>query len=56
MAPASNAPGAGPAWSSLGTPAAELRLEFTLPTGQSFRWRKTGEAEYTGVIGTRVVS
>lgn len=42
-------------WRSLGTPAAELTLNCTLPTGQSFRWRRTGKDEYTGVIGQRVV-
>ncbi len=42
-------------WQSLGTPAAELRLEFTLTTGQSFRWRQVGAGEYVGVIGQRVV-
>ncbi len=42
-------------WRSFGTPSAELRLEFTLPTGQSFRWRQTGDNEFTGVIGQRVV-
>ncbi|KAK9811557.1 hypothetical protein WJX72_005824 [[Myrmecia] bisecta] len=44
-----------PGWRSLGAPSAELRLEFTLPTGQSFRWRQTGEGEYTGVVDRRVV-
>ena len=34
---------ASPAWKSLGTPSQELRLEFTLPTGQTFRWRQTAE-------------
>jgi len=42
-------------WRSLGTPPRELRLEFTLPTGQSFRWRQTGPGEFTGVIGSLVV-
>lgn len=42
-------------WRSLGTSKQELRLEYTLPTGQSFRWRETGRDEYTGVIGQRVV-
>ncbi|KAL4458510.1 hypothetical protein ABPG75_013375 [Micractinium tetrahymenae] len=44
-------------WRSLGTPVGELRLEWTLPTGQSFRWRQTGEAplEYMGVVGRRAV-
>ena len=34
----------------------ELRLDNTLPTGQSFRQRKTTAGEYVGVIGQRVVS
>lgn len=46
-----------PAWRSLGIPASELRLEWTLPTGQSFRWRQTGTdpLEFTGVVGQRAV-
>lgn len=43
-------------WQSLGAPSAELTLDFTLPTGQSFRWRRTGTAEFTGVVDNRVVS
>ncbi len=43
-------------WQSLGASPAELTLDFTLPTGQSFRWRRTGEAEFTGVVDNRVVS
>ena len=43
-------------WVSLGTCGAELRLDNTLPTGQSFRWRKTTEGDYVGVVGERVVS
>lgn len=43
-------------WTLLGTPPAELQLDFTLPTGQSFRWQRTGDGEFTGVIGQRVVS
>ena len=43
-------------WISLGVGAKELRLENTLPTGQSFRWRETTEGDYVGVIGERVVS
>ena len=43
-------------WRSLAMPKKELCLAFTLPTGQSFRWRKTGEDTYTGVIYQRVVS
>lgn len=43
-------------WVSLNVSASELQLCFTLPTGQSFRWRETAACEYTGVIGSRVVS
>ncbi|GLI60349.1 hypothetical protein VaNZ11_002470, partial [Volvox africanus] len=42
-------------WHALGAPPQELQLDFCLPTGQSFRWRLTGEKEYTGVIGNRLV-
>ena len=40
-----------------GTTKEELSLEFTLPTGQSFRWRRVEAAEptYDGVVGQRVV-
>ena len=44
------------AWQSLGAGPKELTLDFTLPTGQSFRWRQTGVAEFTGVVDNRVVS
>ena len=39
-APATASPAAS--WHALGTPPEELQLEFTLPTGQSFRWRRSG--------------
>lgn len=42
-------------WNYLGTPADELRLEFTLPTGQSFRWKEIAPDQYLGVIGHRAV-
>ena len=42
-------------WQSLAMPRRELCLAFTLPTGQSFRWRKTDNDMYTGVIHQRVV-
>ena len=42
-------------WQSLGTSRQELTLDFTLPTGQSFRWRKSGDADYTGVLNQRLV-
>lgn len=34
----------------------ELQLRFTLPTGQSFRWRRTSDDTYTGVVQGRVVA
>jgi len=43
-------------WLKLGTPARELRLEVTLPTGQSFRWREISPGKFLGVIGQRAVS
>lgn len=43
-------------WCSLGVGRAELCLDLTLPTGQSFRWRKTGLSQYTGVVGAHLVS
>ncbi|GAX83730.1 hypothetical protein CEUSTIGMA_g11155.t1 [Chlamydomonas eustigma] len=42
-------------WRTLSISSKELHLDYTLPTGQSFRWRRTGDIEYTGVIGNRVV-
>jgi 8-oxoguanine DNA glycosylase, N-terminal domain len=54
LSPGSRTPSCS-AWRQLGAPAEEVQLRFTLPTGQSFRWRATGADEYTGVIGQRVV-
>jgi N-glycosylase/DNA lyase len=48
-------PPAAPAWRRLGTPPSQLTLDFTLPTGQSFRWRRAGPGEYAGVAGGRVL-
>ena len=43
-------------WDLLGCPHTELRLEYTMPTGQSFRWVNLKDDElYVGVIGCRVV-
>lgn len=39
-------------WRSLGVGMMELKLDITFPTGQTFRWKKTGPSEYTGVVGT----
>jgi len=43
-------------WTALGTTRKEISLQFTLPTGQSFRWRRLGDDLFAGVIGRRVVS
>jgi hypothetical protein len=48
--------GDGCQWRSLGVGRAELCLDLTLLTGQSFRWRKTGPSQYTGVVGAHLVS
>ncbi|CAM8936294.1 unnamed protein product [Rhodiola kirilowii] len=32
-------------WTSLNLPRSELSLPLTFPTGQTFRWRKTGEVQ-----------
>ena len=43
-------------WRPLGVGRAELCLDLTLLTGQSFRWRKTGVSQYTGVVGAHLIS
>lgn len=44
-------------WRSLGTPSEELRLEWTLPTGQTFQWRRSSSDPnlYTGVLARRLL-
>ena len=43
------------AWRALKVAPEELRIDVTLACGQSFRWRKTGPAEWC-VAHARVVS
>ncbi|RKO87967.1 DNA glycosylase, partial [Blyttiomyces helicus] len=43
-------------WSSLATPPAELRLDTTLACGQSFRWKLTGESQWTCALEGRLIS
>lgn len=43
-------------WEPLPFTQSELFLPLTLPTGQSFRWRKTGPVQFTGVVGSHLVS
>ena len=44
-------------WRSLPVSTVELSLADVLPTGQAFRWIKTGQdpVEWTGVIGNKCV-
>mmetsp|Transcript_295 Transcript_295/g.635 ORF Transcript_295/g.635 Transcript_295/m.635 type:complete len:424 (-) Transcript_295:39-1310(-) len=43
-------------WVPLNAKRAELRLDATLICGQSFRWKQTGEDEWTCVISDALVS
>ncbi|XP_062490096.1 N-glycosylase/DNA lyase isoform X2 [Pezoporus occidentalis] len=48
-------PSASPAlWRALPCPAAELRLDLVLPSGQTFRWRESSPGSWTGVLGDTV--
>eukprot|EP00842_Homolaphlyctis_polyrhiza_P005616 jgi/Hompol1/6055/HPOL_000267-RA len=42
-------------WSSLGTTAAELRIDRTLMCGQAFRWKLLGESTFAGVLAQNLV-
>ena len=52
----SQSAGGGDTWRCLVDSPAELRCGVTLVCGQSFRWRATGESEWTGVIADRLVT
>ncbi|PNF32439.1 N-glycosylase/DNA lyase [Cryptotermes secundus] len=41
-------------WNKIRCPRSELELLFTLCGGQCFRWKKTGNCEWTGVFANRV--
>lgn len=43
-------------WVPLNIGKSELYLPLTFPTGQTFRWKQTGPLQYTGVIGSHLVS
>ncbi|KAL6215009.1 hypothetical protein ACLB2K_010306 [Fragaria x ananassa] len=45
-----------PKWVPLNLTQSELSLPLTFPTGQTFRWRQTGPLQYTGVVGSHLVS
>ena len=42
-------------WAPLNVPPSELRCDSTLICGQSFRWQKTANDEWTGVISGKLV-
>ncbi|KAI9106531.1 hypothetical protein K1719_022059 [Acacia pycnantha] len=43
-------------WFPLNLSQQELCLPLTFPTGQTFRWKKTGPSQYTGVVGSHLIS
>ncbi|CAN1234428.1 N-glycosylase/DNA lyase OGG1 [Linum perenne] len=43
-------------WSPLNLSQSELYLPLTFPTGQTFRWKKTGDLQYTGALGPHLIS
>ncbi|KAF1001855.1 N-glycosylase/DNA lyase OGG1-like [Apium graveolens] len=45
-----------PKWVPLNISKSELFLPLTFPTGQTFRWKQTGPLEFTGVVGSHLVS
>ncbi|XP_052188254.1 N-glycosylase/DNA lyase OGG1 [Diospyros lotus] len=45
-----------PKWVPLNLGKSELSLPLTFPTGQTFRWKKTGDQMYTGVVASHLVS
>ncbi|CAL5417448.1 unnamed protein product [Camellia sinensis] len=45
-----------PKWVPLNLGKSELFLPLTFPTGQTFRWKQTAHLQYTGVVGSHLVS
>nr|XP_010930741.2 N-glycosylase/DNA lyase OGG1 [Elaeis guineensis]XP_010930742.2 N-glycosylase/DNA lyase OGG1 [Elaeis guineensis] len=43
-------------WKTLPIPRSEFSLLLTLPTGQTFRWRRTAADCFTGVVGSHLLS
>ncbi|XP_057795710.1 N-glycosylase/DNA lyase OGG1 [Salvia miltiorrhiza] len=43
-------------WKPLNISKSELYLPLTFPTGQTFRWKKTGPLQYTGPVGHHLIS
>lgn len=45
-----------PEWVPLDLAESELSLPLTFPTGQTFRWKRTGPLRFTGAVGPHLVS
>ena len=45
-----------PEWHALGAGEAEVCLDLTLPTGQSFRWRRRADGVWAGAVGRRALA
>ncbi|XP_024977233.1 N-glycosylase/DNA lyase OGG1 isoform X2 [Cynara cardunculus var. scolymus] len=45
-----------PKWVPLNLNKSELFLPLTFPTGQTFRWKQTAPFQFTGVVGSHLVS
>ncbi|XP_050235222.1 N-glycosylase/DNA lyase OGG1 isoform X2 [Mercurialis annua] len=43
-------------WTRLNLTQSELSLPLTFPTGQTFRWKQTGQSQYTGALGPHLIS
>nr|XP_043606778.1 N-glycosylase/DNA lyase OGG1 [Erigeron canadensis]XP_043606779.1 N-glycosylase/DNA lyase OGG1 [Erigeron canadensis] len=43
-------------WVPLNLNKSELNLPLTFPTGQTFRWKQTTPSQFTGVIGSHLIS
>lgn len=43
-------------WIPLNLTRQELSLPLTFPTGQTFRWKNTAPFQYTGVVGSHLIS
>ncbi|XP_038885236.1 N-glycosylase/DNA lyase OGG1 isoform X2 [Benincasa hispida] len=43
-------------WVSLNLTKSELALPLTFPTGQTFRWKQTSPLQFTGVVGSHLIS
>ncbi|XP_019438585.1 PREDICTED: N-glycosylase/DNA lyase OGG1 isoform X2 [Lupinus angustifolius] len=43
-------------WVPLNLTREELSLPLTFPTGQTFRWKNTAPSQFTGVVGSHIVS